>query len=239
MTPQKQHKRLPKRVSNRRNWINTAAPADYDTRTAELESFVFCVSQFRWFLIEFILFCLSSAWFASLSLWSNHENRFRVSQKNQRWIEAISLEVVIQSETPLKTLPPHVVFCFSWFTRQSGEKVSVSWKFSLSRSLTSNLVDEKVSCASAQSTSVSTFIDLWNAVEVVTKTVQAGHNFLERKLKGNLKEKWKSGLGTTKFQELKVFVVKLFGMSNANWRKHKFSKFEKVFYVSGLEKKFL
>lgn len=71
MTPQKQHKRLPKRVSNRRNWINTA---DYDTRTAELESLVFCVSQFRWFLIEFILFYLSSAWFASPSLWSNHEN---------------------------------------------------------------------------------------------------------------------------------------------------------------------
>lgn len=144
MTPQKQHKRLPKRVTNRRNWINTA---DYDTRTAELESFVFCVSQFRWFLIEFILFYLPSAWFASPSLGSNHTRTDENFPENDADSEQFQWKSWFDQRRHLR----HVVFCFSWFTRQNERrKVAPTWKFSL-RKLASNLVDEKVVCASAQS----------------------------------------------------------------------------------------
>lgn len=114
-------------------------------------------------------------------------------RENRRWIDAISVEVVIQSETPLKTLPPHVVFCFvfllihapEWRKSCTDLKVfSSELDVKLRRRKSWIKLDEKVVCASAQSTSVSRFIDLWNVVEVVNETSQAGHNFLEGNWKG-------------------------------------------------------
>lgn len=103
----------------------------------------------------------------------------------------------------------HLTLCFVFLDSRAKVEEKLQWveSFLSLSELDANLVDEKVSCASAQSTSVSRFIDLWNAVEVVTKTVQAGHNFLERKLKGNSREKLKSGLGNDKFSWVESWVL--------------------------------
>lgn len=133
----------------------------------------------------------------------------------------------------------HLTSCFVFLDSPAKVGKSCSDLKVFSRNLTSNLVDEKVSCASAQSTWVSRFIDLWNVVEVVTKTFQAGHNFLERKLKGNSSEMWKSGLGNDESSWVESLCWKI--VWNVEWKltENLFSKLAKVFPCVRVGKEFI